>query len=630
MIMEAPTSATVATGIAIVVVVFTILMGCFKLWRQKMEMKIPFPKELPMIPNSHYLLGHFKVLLSSDFRQLNDTCKATANKYGQVSMWLGSRKCIMVFDLQDSLTVLNKEQQRLRSFFVKWHAKHFVGPKGLLGLNGREWRLHRAAVSRTFNPEFLSTSRKDMKLITLRMVQNWKQSILNSKVKHGMVQIDVEPAMKNITLDVFGKTSLDTDFGCTTNAGGNKEKGSTHPLVQAFEFMLRQFGNRLSNPLIPTNIFYALPTQQNQRQHKERMLVRSFLSNLITEKRQAIENERQEGITKSSTSGKDLLSHLLRSHAEIKKSNTLEVAQDEITDDDLIDVVMTNFVAGYDTTSIALGFALYLLAQHPNIQDECYQEVMKNTSSNDNDEDDDPNKLQYCKAIILEALRLFPPAIRTNRTVKKPITLQGEFVVPVGTEVYIPIYDIHYNEQYFPSPTSFRPDRWVSKQSDGNWIERGDESSLSSTNDNSPKKEDQKDVSTTMTINGNSSNGNAAQSTADNKKSTTPRRNVMGARVKRAYSGEFAGPPSSENTNATKPTIVAGNKSALLAFSAGARNCVGYKFALQEATIVLANLIKEIKFNLVPGFTLKTSTKALLHKPENGLPLLLSIRTNKG
>ena len=201
-----------------------------------------------------------------------------------------------------------------------------------------------------------------------------------------------------------------------------------------------------------------------------------------------------------------------------------------------------------DTTSVTLAFALYLLAQNQDAQQLCAEEV-KSVKTSENIEE-----LVYCKAVILESLRLYPAAVMSTRTLSKKIQLQGDFIAPAGTRVIIPIRNIHHNENSFDRPQEFRPDRWVKQDTDKTcWIER-DETDQSS-------------------------------------------------------------------------DIAAGDKKAMLAFSAGGRNCVGQKFAVQEAVIVLAELLRGLKFSPKAGYELETTIKDLILKPRNGLPLIVEARS---
>lgn len=78
-----------------------------------------------------------------------------------------------------------------------------------------------------------------------------------------------------------------------------------------------------------------------------------------------------------------------------------------------------------------------------------------------------------------------------------------------------------------------------------------------------------------------------------------------------------------DNDNATIP---AGNMVALIPFSAGGRQCPGAKFALQEAVLVLANLVHDFRVLPKPGYKLKLNLKGPLPFPKDGMPLLLEKR----
>jgi cytochrome P450 family 4 len=202
-----------------------------------------------------------------------------------------------------------------------------------------------------------------------------------------------------------------------------------------------------------------------------------------------------------------------------------------------------------DTTSVTLTFALFLLAQNPQVQEHLVQElqVVKSTENVDD--------LVYCKAVIWETLRLFPAAVRTNRVLAKPVQLSGGFVAPEGCRINIPIWSIHRDEKNFPRPEEFLPARWAKRDDEKNrWVER--------------------------------------------------------------HVGEEI---------ADEDDIAAGDHKAMIAFSAGGRNCVGQKFATQEAIIVLATLVKDLKFSPSPDYKLELKQEIVL-KPVNGMLLKVEAR----
>ncbi|CAB9512410.1 Leukotriene-B(4) omega-hydroxylase 2 [Seminavis robusta] len=505
--------------LAVAVVAATAIYVAFKQLRRYLENKKPFA-ELPMAKGNHFIFGHGSALFTGDFRKAFKTLgEDSANEYGQVGFWFVGFRFLTLSSVKDARTVLNAEHERRPPWFMKHFVRHFVGEKNLLMINGKEWKFHRGAVTRTFNPGFLNGSRTGMKEVAEIMVATLKQ-----KVGSTGEELEIESLMKMITLELFGKIGLSTDFGlCSTL--------KPSPLVRAFEYLLKGTTERLRAPYVPTNFFFSIPVEKNIEHEKQRQLIRSFLTDLIEEKKGSLKED-----------DNDLLSHLVRAHQGAPEG--------EADPDAMMDTLMTLLFAGYDTTSVTLTFALYLLAENPEVQERCFKEIeaAKNTEN--------VEELTYTKGVIWEALRLYPAGVRTNRVLAKPIKVSGGFVAPEGTRVNIPIWSIHHDEKYFEQPEEFRPDRWAKWDDEKkHWVER-----------------------------------------------------------------EVGDEPSSDKG------IAAGDRKSMLAFSAGGRNCVGQKFASQEAIIVLATLVKGLKFGPVENFELELTAKDLILKPANGLPLIVESR----
>src|SRR5205823_6406466 len=66
---------------------------------------------------------------------------------------------------------------------------------------------------------------------------------------------------------------------------------------------------------------------------------------------------------------------------------------------------------------------------------------------------------------------------------------------------------------------------------------------------------------------------------------------------------------------------------AYLPFGAGPRKCIGSTFALQEATLVLATIVKPFCFQLKPGHAVWPILQVTL-RPANGLPMIIKPRTS--
>ncbi|PVI01616.1 cytochrome P450, partial [Periconia macrospinosa] len=126
------------------------------------------------------------------------------------------------------------------------------------------------------------------------------------------------------------------------------------------------------------------------------------------------------------------------------------------------------FPAGGDTTATTIAAVFFYLSRDPS----CYEKVVseiRNTFSSGSDIQSGPllSSCVYLRAVIDEALRICPPTPGTlwrelpiGAAGSEPLVVDGH-LVPAGTWVGVNMYAIHHNEEYFPKPFEFRPERWL-------------------------------------------------------------------------------------------------------------------------------------------------------------------------
>ena len=139
-----------------------------------------------------------------------------------------------------------------------------------------------------------------------------------------------------------------------------------------------------------------------------------------------------------------------------------------MTDEQLRDEVMTIFVAGHETTAVAMSWIWYLLSQNRE-KESILLEELKTTLSGSIEPDTDYNSLSYSKQVIEESMRLYPPAWSVGRMTLKEEVLGG-YRVPAGTNIIIPLYIMQRDERYWDLPEKFEPARF--KQETRNDINR--------------------------------------------------------------------------------------------------------------------------------------------------------------
>ena len=135
----------------------------------------------------------------------------------------------------------------------------------------------------------------------------------------------------------------------------------------------------------------------------------------------------------------DVLALLLRARA----AGTL-------SDVDVVGEVTHLFNAAYHTTTYALTWTLFLLAQHPDVMNAMYDERTLDRS-------DPAPLLDRC---IKESLRVLPPVVYFARITVEPIAF-GSNQLPSGTLVVGSQYVTHHLPELYPEPERFLPDRWL-------------------------------------------------------------------------------------------------------------------------------------------------------------------------
>jgi cytochrome P450 len=141
----------------------------------------------------------------------------------------------------------------------------------------------------------------------------------------------------------------------------------------------------------------------------------------------------------------------------------LLAARDEdghgMTDRQLRDEVMTLLLAGHDTTALALTWALVLLAQHPAAASALMAEVDRVLSGRLPGSSDVP-ELHYAEWVIMETLRLYPPAWAIGRETVRDTHIGGQRI-DKGTNVLASPWVLHRDARFFDEPQAFRPERWA-------------------------------------------------------------------------------------------------------------------------------------------------------------------------
>lgn len=305
---------------------------------------------------------------------------------------------------------------------------------------------------------------------------------------------DITPALNRAALSVIER-ALFTE-------ANDFDRGQ---IRSAIELVFSETGRTRFTDLLP--LPETTPRILGPKALKARKTLRTAVSAEITARRQ------------SGTTREDLLQLMLEAQTEAGEA--------ALSDIDIRDNVLSLVIAGHETTAIAIGWALYILACRPDWQDRVRAEAAAVSSVAF--AADDVARLVFTRQIIDETLRLYPPAPLVGRQAIRDTQI-CERAVKKGDVAIIAFYALHRHHRYWERADVFDPERFnrENRPSDP-WV--------------------------------------------------------------------------------FKP------------FGGGPRACVGSVFALTEAVVILATLVRDLEFS-VPGGFMPRPVMTVTLRPEEGLPLV--------
>ncbi|ENN70423.1 hypothetical protein YQE_12928, partial [Dendroctonus ponderosae] len=176
-----------------------------------------------------------------------------------------------------------------------------------------------------------------------------------------------------------------------------------------------------------------------------------FFSDMV---KQTIDHRTQFKVTRP-----DFLQLLINMNLENDGKETLSF-------DQIVANTILFFVAGFDTSSTAMNFALFELARNPDLQEKARQEVLQVMARNDGKITyPGLQEMTYVKQVLDESMRMYPPGLTLSRVCTKDYKLRNtDIVIEKGTSVVISTLGLGRDPEYFPDPQRFDPDRFSAEE----------------------------------------------------------------------------------------------------------------------------------------------------------------------
>jgi len=351
-----------------------------------------------------------------------DFFKRLAHDYdGVVEFHLPFKDMALVVDPDIAHKILVTDAKRFRKGDRDVNIMGTILGNGLVTNNDTaSHKVHRKLVQPGFHFRRMEAYTKTMSEYTAEYISNWKDGTTRS----------ISDDMFKLTMYIVTKTLFDTDMGEMEDEADNI--GDTMQVVQ--DLINKRFLQIMPMP-------DWVPSPGNLKLAKARKNLYQTIEHII--------ETRMTSHGKIDDNG-DMMSMLLL--AEYENGTKMSPKQ-------VMDELITLFVAGHETTSNALTWAFYLLAIHPDIQTKLQNEldsVLKGKTA----EFTDLKELVYTEMVVKESMRLLPPVWTLNTRQANEDTVVGDFLFPKDKVIFISPYSNHTNPKYFPKPEKFDPERF--------------------------------------------------------------------------------------------------------------------------------------------------------------------------
>ncbi|MEL6864902.1 MAG: cytochrome P450 [Bacteroidota bacterium] len=342
-------------------------------------------------------------------------------EYGTTfSLRLGNQHNMVTIEPDLIQHVLQKQHRRYCKSEVQTEKlQAFVG-QGLLTSDGAYWLKQRRLIQPGFHRSKLSALTKIMQEQIDSYLKRFDQ------LAESVATFDISHKMMELAFDVVARSLFSSSI----------EESQLQLLAENITAIQAYLVKTIRLP-------FMNPWYQLSGQHK-------FYKKLAHDSKQVILQLIEERKA-SEADFDDLLDMLL--------SSRYEDTGEGMSDQQLLDESLILFVAGHETSAVALAWTIYLLAQHPWAVDRIREELVEVLEGRKPRFEDLP-QLSYTLQVIQESMRIYPPAWITDRKALVD-DVCGDIAIKKDTIVVPFIYGVHHHPQIWPAPDRFDPDRFT-------------------------------------------------------------------------------------------------------------------------------------------------------------------------
>lgn len=328
---------------------------------------------------------------------------------------------------------INKEVLRLRPEKFRRFSKineilEEMGIMGVFNAEGDTWKRHRKITAEALNAKKVRENYAVIVDKVKQMLEKFKGYAAEEK------SFDIQKEMVAFTIDVTTAIAFGYELDTINNRSDSFQKH--------LEIIFPMVNNRITAPI---------PTWRYIKQKKDKQLdasieaIKKLIYRFIAEAKERVE---------ASPELRENPSNFLEALVVANREN-------EFSDAEIYGNIFTMLLAGEDTTSNSISWAVYFLAQHPEIVQKVREEANTVYPGHDTPQtSEDYAKLKYTHAVVQETIRIKPTTPQLYMTANEEVVIE-DLLIPKGTSIILQNKVPQTRDAYFSEADQFIPERWI-------------------------------------------------------------------------------------------------------------------------------------------------------------------------
>ena len=364
---------------------------------------------LPPGPKGHFLLGSM-LEVSRDWLT---SYARFAKEYGDIVFFRMAHApiCLLIHPREIEQVLVTDSANFTKS--ADYRALASVLGKGLLTSEGEFWRRQRRLIQPAFRRENILAYAPVMTAAASRVLDAWCDG----------EERNIHTEMMRVTLEIVAECLFGAQVGNAAERVGKAMKVVTNRFVTDASAAL----------LFPFDI-PDLFAPDRRRAVRE---LNNIINGIARERRAS--NQRRA----------DLLDTLL----SVRDADGNPMREEQLRDE-----LMTLFLAGHETTAIALSWTCFLLAKHPEVEAKVIEEL-RTVLAGCTPCIEDLHRLRYTEMVLKESMRLYPAVWGLGRRATAECEIGG-YRIPAGTNIFMFQWLTQRDVRFFSEPERFEPERW--------------------------------------------------------------------------------------------------------------------------------------------------------------------------